>query len=418
MADGRKGGRWSYTAGHPPHTVRVYERKGSPNLYVAVWDPAARGGRGGEVKRSLKHGDREKAKAYADELAPKLREGADDVGGEGSTVERVFSLYRRHRVPDKSEAVQAGDRRRMGRWRRRLGPDFDLSKLSRREWDRYRRKRASGAMDARGRDVPREEDHRPVGARTVEKDLRFLRSVCRWALDFRDEHGRMLLARDPTRGLEIPRERNPKRPIATHDRVDAIREHYRTPTMRLERGGRREKVESYLPELFEVVVGTGRRISAVCSLRFEDLDLDRTAETPHGAIVWPADTDKMGKRWRCPISARVREALDAAIRKRRRVGPGPLFPSPGNPDEPVRYEEASAWLREAENLAGLEPLDGGLWHPFRRLWATSRKDLPDVDVAKAGGWASLQALQQAYQQPDDATMLRVVEHAAELRRVK
>lgn len=57
-------------------------------------------------------------------------------------------------------------------------------------------------------------------------------------------------------------------------------------------------------------------------------------------------------------------------------------------------------------------------HPFRRLWASARKDLLDVDVARAGGWSSLQALQQAYQQPDDETMLRVVEHEAELRKVR
>lgn len=97
----------------------------------------------------------------------------------------------------------------------------------------------------------------------------------------------------------------------------------------------------------------------------------------------------MGKRWRCPINERVREALEDALRKSRAVGPGPLFPSPGNTEELVRYGEASEWLRDAEKLAELEPREGGLWHPFRRLWASSRKDLPDVDVARAGGWASL-----------------------------
>jgi hypothetical protein len=44
--------------------------------------------------------------------------------------------------------------------------------------------------------------------------------------------------------------------------------------------------------------------------------------------------------------------------------------------------------------------------------------LPDVDVAQAGGWSNLEALKRAYQQPDDATMLKVVTHQAELREVK
>ena len=101
-----------------------------------------------------------------------------------------------------------------------------------------------------------------------------------------------------------------------------------------------------------------------------------------------------------------------------RVGPGPLFPAPGNPERAVRYEEASAWLRKAEKLAGVEPHDGSLFHAYRRMWATARKDLPDVDVAQAGGWDSLEAFKQAYQRPDDETMLRVVQHEAEIREVR
>ena len=214
------------------------------------------------------------------------------------------------------------------------------------------------------------------------------------------------------------RERNPAREVATHDRVDAIRKVCRQVKVRVQRGFQRVSVESYLPELFEIGVGTGRRIAAIYSLRVEDLDLERTAEAPWGAIVWPQDTDKMRKRWRCPISADVREAIESALRQRQSIGPGWLFPSPGNPDRPVRYEEASTWLRAAEKLAGLEPQRRTLWHAYRRLWASARKDLPDVDVAQAGGWSSLESLKQAYQQPDDATMLRVVTHQAELREVR
>ncbi len=129
----------------------------------------------------------------------------------------------------------------------------------------------------------------------------------------------------------------------------------------------------------------------------------------------------MGVRWRCPISHAVRYALEAALAKRRpagRVGRGPLFPAPKNPQRPVDYTLASSWLRRAEQLAGLEPLEGSLWHAYRRLWASARKELPDVDVAQAGGWKFVEAVKQAYQRPDDATMPRVVEHAAELREVR
>ena len=171
--------------------------------------------------------------------------------------------------------------------------------------------------------------------------------------------------------------------------------------------------ESYLPELFEIAIGTGRRISPVCRLREEDLDLGRTQGAPSGAIVGPEDTDKMRRAWRCPVAPEVRAAIDSALRKRDAVGPGWLFPSPGDPGRPIGPAHASRWLRKAEALAGLDPLDGSLWHAYRRLWASRRKGLPAVDVAQAGGWKSLAALQTAYQQPDDETMLRVVLHDPE-----
>lgn len=79
---------------------------------------------------------------------------------------------------------------------------------------------------------------------------------------------------------------------------------------------------------------------------------------------------------------------------------------------------ADSWLREAEKMAKLEPQHGSLWHAYRRGWATSRKGLPDVDVAAAGGWKSLEALKSSYLRTDEATMLRVVMGAVELREVK
>lgn len=81
----------------------------------------------------------------------------------------------------------------------------------------------------------------------------------------------------------------------------------------------------------------------------------------------------------------------------------------------MRYELASAWLREAEKLAGLEPQRRTLWHAYRRLWASARKHLPVKDVAAAGGWKTTFVLQEIYQQPDDETLLRVVTGGAELR---
>jgi hypothetical protein len=62
---------------------------------------------------------------------------------------------------------------------------------------------------------------------------------------------------------------------------------------------------------------------------------------------------------------------------------------------------------EAEQLAKVPKQDGSLWHAYRRGWATSRKHLPDVDVA-AGAWKGTETLKRCYQQADDANVLRVV----------
>jgi len=404
--------RWSYTSGRRPNRVRVYERADSGSLFLATWDAD----QGREVRRSLGHSDREWAKDLADDLAVQLRRGEQAISrraDEGPVLREIFARYLREKSPDKSESSRRSDRRNAELWTRVLGADFDLSKLSRRQWDRFLRDRASGAIDARGNPVA-EGKRRPVSARAVQTSCVWLRAVCRWAMTYRDEDDRLLLERDPTAGLDVPRQTNPKRPVASHDRVDAIREVYRQPRMQVDG----TLVETFLPEIFELAVGTGRRISAICSLRYEDLQLEKTEEAPYGAILWPADTDKMNKSWRCPISPEVRKALQAALLKRNRVGPGPLFPDPKKPEEPIGYDKAAHWLQSAERLAGLEPQEGSLWHAYRRLWASARKDLPDVDVAQAGGWSSLEALKSAYQQPDARTMLKVVTHQAELREAR
>jgi len=82
-------------------------------------------------------------------------------------------------------------------------------------------------------------------------------------------------------------------------------------------------------------------------------------------------------------------------------------------------DEAEAlWLLKAEELAGLEKLNGSLWHAYRRKWAIERKHLPDADVAAAGGWANLNTLRLVYQQADQETMLKVVLERGELREAK
>ena len=120
----------------------------------------------------------------------------------------------------------------------------------------------------------------------------------------------------------------------------------------------------------------------------------------------------MAKETTVPISPEVRAAIDRVMEERPGIGKAFIFPSPKDPSQSLRYELASDWLREAEKLASVAPMERGLWHAFRRKWATERKHLPDVDVAAAGGWSTPRTLVEIYQQPDSNSMLRVVMEAA------
>ncbi len=82
---------------------------------------------------------------------------------------------------------------------------------------------------------------------------------------------------NPVKGLPLPEEKNPRRPVASDDRYEAVKALSEQVT--LEVVGRR-KVRSYLRELLEIAHGTGRRISAICALRYEDLRLSPTTDAP------------------------------------------------------------------------------------------------------------------------------------------
>jgi hypothetical protein len=85
-----------------------------------------------------------------------------------------------------------------------------------------------------------------------------------------------------------------------------------------------------------------------------------------------------------------------------------LFPSARNPVESMRPEMLDQWLRGIERTAGLPKLQGGLWHPYRRKWATERKHLPLPDVMAAGGWRDTSTVSNCYQRADETTMLEVM----------
>lgn len=161
-----------------------------------------------------------------------------------------------------------------------------------------------------------------------------------------------MLRENPVRGFTIPREENPRRPVASDDRYEATRAVSDQITMRIRAGGKQLVQRSYLSEILDIANGTARRISAICQLRYEDLQLTPTPSAPHGAIRWPGTTDKEGRAWAAPITPLVRAGLERVLRERPGIGAAYLFPSPVDPTCPIEYGLASEWLRRAERLAG------------------------------------------------------------------
>ncbi len=413
----RRRTRWSWSVGEYGERVLVFEERNG-RLYGQI--------RGRRV--ALGHKDRDRAKTWAKDQEKQLRDGLATAADPTPTVAKVFAAYLAARaeqdlsatsryvdercggrLPDPKVPGDAGD---PGLFARVLGAGRDLSKLTLGEWQHFIRQRLTGAVDAWGRDVPapvtpEDAKRRPVRARTVEADCEWLAIVCNWATEWEDrETGQPLLREHPLKRERfrdaVPHEQNPRRPVATQDRYEAI-------------VAKAATVHPYLVPLLAIVNGAGRRISAVLQLRYEDVRLAKTAGAPYGAIQWPGESDKMGKAWAAPINAAVRATLDAVLAARPGLGGAYLFPSPMDPAQPMDRWFASKLLRRAERLAKVPKHHGSLWHAYRRKWGTERKHLPVQDVAQAGGWKNTATLETIYQQPDEATLYRVVSEPAELR---
>jgi integrase len=398
---------WSWRTGPRGARVTVREVTTGGNVSLFAYDRALRGAR----KRSLGFPVRDadgaliaehvaRAKSEATALSSRLIRGGHPAAQ--VTLGVALELFEREVLAAQTTRHRADTRVEIDLWRAFLGGGFVLARLGTREWNAFTRERASGEIDGAGQRVADPEKRRAVGPRTVAKSLKVLRHLCRFAANYRTGVGAFLLEGDPTRGLPLPVELNPRRPLADAARAAALLAVADRVRMAAADG---KRVRSHFRELLTLARHTGRRISAILNLRWSDW---RPEAKPHGALFWRAAHDKAGRDWLTPVRPEVRDALEALRRERPALGDVLLFPSADDAATPIDQHLATRWLRQAEKLAGLEPMRGGAWHPFRREWATSRKELSLKDVAEAGGWRDTTTLLKCYTQPDAETVAAVV----------
>lgn len=347
--------KWKYSAGTYGNKVTVMERVPGGTLYVRFWDSTKRNGKGDYVLRSLGHKDREKAKRQAHRSSERLA-----TQSEPGSLPSIVSKY----------AASSGKFQNRASM---LASYFGEASPSLAKWDQFIRDRLDGTITGR-----------PVRARTVQAELQWLSAAYNWAV----RHG--LIKENPVRFYPIPREKNPLRPVMTEGEFEAL------------------LVVSEPPLSFLLVLAyyTGRRLSALLNLRAEDYV---PTYGPHGSLRWRAETDKTGRLSVIPIPMELKWVLKQLPQD------GFLFPAPRDRTKPMSRHYADKLLRKAYGKAGIRKRPGGLWHPIRRMWATARKHLPDVDVARVGGWSDTRTLKRAYQQADVDTMLRVVTEGGEVR---
>ena len=397
--------RWSETVEAHGVRIRVYERANSSSLWYSV----VRNGR--KFRKSLKTTDRtlaeNRAKAIAQELALANLTG-DDL--RSPTLGHIFQLYRQEKLPLLSEARIRFAKTHLDLFAQAWGTDLEVSNLSPSHVARYVAGRRSGALspDLKGREVTGVRDG------TIDGDFKWLRSVFHFARRHK-VGGRPALPVNPLEDITWPKEKNPHKPIASHERYTRTQEH----TDAVDPAGR-------IRCILALARLTGRRESAICGLRVNDVLRDDAAvvkelaeagmderiagHMPHGAIRWSDEIDKEGFLFISPLSEQARGEVDRYLRKNPRVGDVPLFPGAQNGLKPIRRDVAARLLLRAEKRAELPKLHRGVYHPYRRLWASERKALPSKDVAHAGGWKDIETMLGSYVQSDAATVLRVVEN--------
>ena len=378
---------WSYRTGEKGRNrnrVRAFEDPRTGILYLEYYE--ARNG-ASTLKRkriSLEHRDTEKAKQQADSAAAALGDEETLQSSEELTLWELFDIYLGEVTPLKSEGKQAHDKRCARMMKKFFGKSRRISTLNRRDWDRFVHERRRGAV------APEKAGKKGVGNRQIAYDLKFLLAVLNWATLAGDGSGKPLIERNLFKGLPIPREESPNRPILRDERYQKML-------------SVAEKVDWRFRVALVLAHETGHRVGAVRKLRWLDVDLEEKL------LCWRGKHDKIGFEHETPLTEAGEMALQEARSQSPGIGEAFVLPSPEDNSKPCSRHVLRDWWLRAEDLAELEHVKGMGWHSLRRKFATEMKDVPLKDLCHLGGWKDAQTVLQCYQKPDEHTMRAALE---------
>jgi integrase len=381
----------------PGAAVRLFEKRPGGGYYRGVWNAAARTWN----RKALGTTDPAQALALGTALLTKLLTGGSPSAESPVRLQDVWERYSTtcadYLDNQPHSKYDAGYSARC--LIAHFSPSCDVRTLSESDAKAY------GAARRAGINLGNGVRTRPVGATSVRGDLGVLVTMLRYALTVRTTSGERWLRDYPLPGLRRPREVNVRRPLATWERFTATRATVERLAERATTDA--ERVRWWRVDIALVLAeATGRRLGSIRALRWEDVDFGR------GTIRWRAEHDKRGVEWVVPMPDALASALQTFRHKVSAVA-GWLFPG-NDPAQPLGREWFDTWLRMAERRAGLPKLDGGLWHPYRRKWATERKAHPIRDVMAAGGWLDSTSLLASYQRADAETVLAVMNEPRKL----
>lgn len=396
------GGKWTRSLGARGTRVRLFQKRRNGTFYRAVWVA----GRGRDIA-CLHTQQREEADRSGRQLLAGLLSSEQRQFGNGKVSLKALWDRFRSEAPnflDNHPKTKAEAKARAKVLLAFFGDDCDVRQLTARDQAAYTTQRlAGGICYAEGIKTQK------VRPRSVEADLVLLHAMLAWGTAVRTPGGGRWLEHNPLAGVRRVRELNPKRPVATWERFQATRAAVQALGTNAE--SETERNRWIRIELALVLAeATGRRLGSIRQLRWEDIDFQRVS------IRWRAEADKKRKEWVVPIPPGLLRELKQFRRKLGAIV-GWLFAAERNPSQPMDRHLFDKWLRVAEAAARLPKLEGGLWHPYRRKWATERKGHSLKDVAAAGGWLDTETLLKCYQQPDNETLLAVMSEERKLREV-